>query len=134
MDHEMEKLRRENQYLKQLLVKMMKQENSNIPRKILSKQSSLEEKVNLLRGLFQGRQDVYALRWESKKGTNGYTPACALEWQKPICQKPLIKCSQCKHRQLLPLSDQVFIDFRMPVHHTTSTRFRIVSKLCGAQA
>lgn len=110
MHHEMEKLRQENDYLKQLLVKMMNRENSDVTRKIVSKQSSLQEKVSLLRDLFRGRQDVYALRWDSKKGTNGYTPACVLEWQKPICQKPLIKCSQCQHRQLLPLTDQVLID------------------------
>ena len=30
--------------------------------------------------------------------------------QKPIRQKPLIKCSQCQHRQLLPLTDQVMIE------------------------
>lgn len=110
MNHEMERLRRENHYLKQLLVKMMNRENGDISTEIVSKQSSLEEKVSILRDLFQGRQDIYALRWESKKGINGYTPACALEWQKPICQKPLITCSQCQHRQLLPLTDQVFID------------------------
>ena len=52
----------------------------------------------------------YAQRWESQSGSSGYTPACALEWQKPICQKPLIKCSQCQHRQLLPLTDQVIIE------------------------
>lgn len=44
---------------------MMNRENSDIPREIVGKQSSLDEKISLLRGLFQGRQDVYALRWES---------------------------------------------------------------------
>lgn len=110
MNEEITKLRQENHYLKQLLAKMMNPKNDNYASNIVSKQSSLEEKVKLLRGLFRGRQDVYALRWESKKGESGYAPACALEWQKPMCQKPLIKCSECQHRQLLPLTDQVIIE------------------------
>lgn len=40
MNYEMEKLRRESRYLKQLLVKMMNQEKSNIPGDIISKQST----------------------------------------------------------------------------------------------
>ena len=103
----MEKLRQENHYLKQLLVKMMNRENTYVSGKIVSKLSSIEEKISLFKSLFKGRQDVYALRWASQSGSSGYTPACALEWQKPICQKPIVKCNQCQHRQLLPLTDQV---------------------------
>ena len=110
MKDEMEKLLQENQYLKQLLVKMMNRENRYVPGKIVNKLSPLEEKVRLFKSLFKGRTDGYAQRWESQSGSSGYTPACALEWQKPICQKPLIKCSQCQHRQLLPLTDQVIIE------------------------
>lgn len=88
----------------------MNRENTYVSGKIVSKLSSVGEKVSLFKSLFQGREDVYALRWESQSGSNGYTPACALEWQKPICQKPLIKCNQCQHRQLLPLTDQVLIE------------------------
>ena len=109
MKDEMNQLLQENQYLKQLLVKMMNREN-DVSGKIVSKLSSLEEKIRLYKSLFKGRTDVYALRWESKTGSSGYTPACALEWKKPICQKPIIKCSQCQHRQLLPLTDQVLIE------------------------
>ncbi|QUW21426.1 DEAD/DEAH box helicase [Sporosarcina sp. Marseille-Q4063] len=110
MKDEMEKLIQENKYLKQLLAKMMNIENMNVSEKIVSRLSTLEEKISLYKSLFKGRTDVYALRWESKKGSSGYTPACALEWNKPICQKPVIKCSQCQHRQLLPLTDQVLVE------------------------
>lgn len=110
MNNEIEKLRQENHYLKQLLVKMMNPESKNYTSGIVSKKSSLEERIKLLMELFQGRRDVYALHWESKKGGSGYTPACALEWQRPICQKPLIKCNQCQHRKLLPLTGQVIAD------------------------
>ena len=38
--------------------------------------SSTQEKVALFRRLFRGRDDVYALRWQSKSsGRSGYAPA-----------------------------------------------------------
>lgn len=80
---------------------------SSIGEKIISNRSLPEEKITLFKSLFKGRRDVFAFRWESKDGRSGYTPACDLEWQKPICQKPLIKCSECQHRQLSPLTNQV---------------------------
>lgn len=49
---------------------------------------STNEKVALFRRLFRGRDDVWALRWESKtSGKSGYSPACANEWQARICGK-----------------------------------------------
>jgi superfamily II DNA or RNA helicase len=69
---------------------------------------STDEKVALFRRLFRGRTDVYPIRWESKKtGKSGYAPACANEWRTGICEKPRIKCSECSHRLLIPLSDSV---------------------------
>ncbi|MFU0729950.1 TOTE conflict system archaeo-eukaryotic primase domain-containing protein, partial [Klebsiella pneumoniae] len=69
---------------------------------------STDDKVALFRRLFRGRDDVWALRWESKNsGKSGYSPACANEWQPGICGKPRIKCSDCSHRQLIPVSDPV---------------------------
>jgi hypothetical protein len=38
--------------------------------------SSLEHKIALIRSLFRGREDVYAVRWTSTKtGKTGYSPA-----------------------------------------------------------
>ncbi|HAT1685267.1 TPA: DEAD/DEAH box helicase family protein [Klebsiella oxytoca] len=69
---------------------------------------STDEKVALFRRLFRGRDDVWALRWESKtSGKSGYSPACVNEWQPGICDKPRIKCGDCAHRQLVPVSDHV---------------------------
>jgi superfamily II DNA or RNA helicase len=69
---------------------------------------SPQQKVRLFRRLFRGRTDVYPLRWESRSaGKSGYAPACANEWRTGICEKPRIKCSDCNHRLLLPLDDQV---------------------------
>lgn len=66
-----------------------------------------DEKLELFRRLFRGRADVFPLRWESKMGKSGYSPACANEWRVGVCEKPRIKCGECPHRQLIPLSDQV---------------------------
>ncbi|HFP3819037.1 TPA: DEAD/DEAH box helicase family protein [Escherichia coli] len=77
---------------------------------------STNEKVALFRRLFRGRDDVWALRWESKtSGKSGYSPACANEWQARICGKPRIKCGDCAHRQLIPVSDLVIY------HHLAGT-------------
>jgi superfamily II DNA or RNA helicase len=67
---------------------------------------SAEQKVALFRRLFRGRDDVYALRWQSRSsGRSGYAPACANEWQPGVCEKPRISCRDCNHRELLPLTD-----------------------------
>ena len=71
---------------------------------------STDEKVALFRRLFRGRTDVYPIRWESKAGKNGYSPACANEWRVGVCEKPRIKCSDCCHRLLVPLTDQTLYD------------------------
>jgi superfamily II DNA or RNA helicase len=68
------------------------------------------EKVALFRRLFRGRTDVYPVRWQSKAGKSGYSPACANEWRAGICEKPRIKCSDCGHRLLVPLCDQTVYD------------------------
>ena len=72
---------------------------------------STAEKVTLFRRLFRGRTDVYPVRWEAKtSGKSGYAPACGNEWQAGICEKPRIKCTDCSHRRLIPMSDAVIYD------------------------
>lgn len=71
---------------------------------------STDEKVRLFGRLFRGRADVYPIRWESKAGKSGYSPACANEWRAGICEKPRIKCADCDHRLLIPLTDQTLYD------------------------
>ncbi len=46
----------------------------------INSKSNPEEKVKLFRGLFCGREDVYALRWEGRNGKTGYSPACRRVW------------------------------------------------------
>ncbi|GMU93182.1 MAG: helicase [Candidatus Hydrogenedentota bacterium] len=63
-----------------------------------------DERIQLFRSLFRGREDVYAVRWESKKGRSGYSPACAHEWDPILCKKPGGKCTNCSY---LPLTNEV---------------------------
>ena len=72
---------------------------------------STAEKLALFRRLFRGRTDVYPVRWEGKtSGKSGYAPACANEWRVGVCEKPRIKCGDCSHRLLIPLTDSVIYD------------------------
>ena len=68
--------------------------------------ASPQAKIALFRSLFRGREDVYPRRFESRKtGKNGYAPACANEWVRGVCEKPVVKCADCPNRQFLPITD-----------------------------
>jgi len=74
----------------------------------VTQKSSSAEKIALFRSLFHGREDVYPVRFESKKtGRSGYQPACANEWARGLCEKPKIKCADCPNRCFLPVTDEV---------------------------
>ena len=61
----------------------------------VASEASAAEKIALIRSLFGGREDVYALRWESAHtGKSGYAPATAEGW---VRNGP---------RSYLPLSDE----------------------------
>lgn len=78
-----------------------------MPEKGIHLYSPPQEKIALFRSLFHGREDVFAQRWQSAKtGKSGYSPVCGNEWKSGVCQKPKGHCSECKHRELLPLTDE----------------------------
>ena len=92
---------------------------------------STEEKVLLFRRLFQGRMDVYPIRWESKtSGKSGYAPACANEWRVGVCEKPRIKCSECSHRQLIPLADSMIYN-HLAGEHTIGVYPLMADETCN---
>ena len=92
---------------------------------------STEEKVLLFRRLFQGRMDVYPIRWESKtSGKSGYAPACANEWRVGVCEKPRIKCSECSHRQLIPLADSMIYN-HLAGEHTIGAYPLMADETCN---
>jgi len=77
----------------------------------IHKYSSPNEKIQLFRSLFRGREDVFARRWYSvQKEKGGYSPVCANEWKYGVCMKPKGSCSKCEHRELVPLNDGVIYD------------------------
>lgn len=69
------------------------------------------EKVRLFRSLFRGREDVFPIRFVSKKtGQPGYAPACANKWVRGVCELPKIKCGECPNQAFLRADDQAVLD------------------------
>lgn len=75
----------------------------------VSKRSAMADKIGLFMSLFQGREDVYARRWESKNGGSGYSPVCKNEWRKDVCLKPRGKCRDCAHAEYLPYDESAVV-------------------------
>lgn len=75
---------------------------------MVTQHSSPDVKIALFRSLFRGREDVYPRRFESRKtGKSGYSPACANEWIRGVCDRKSVKCTDCPNRRFLPVSDDV---------------------------
>ncbi len=76
-------------------------------------QSSPEEKIRLFRTLFNGRDDVYAKRWENKSGKSGYSPSCSNEWIQGVCEKAKFRsgvkvgCDKCPNRAFVHIDDNI---------------------------
>ncbi|MFZ2419180.1 MAG: DEAD/DEAH box helicase family protein [Smithellaceae bacterium] len=84
--------------------------NDYIQPSVLPTEIPPSEKIKLFATLFRGRDDIYAKRWENKKGDAGYSPACRNEWKSGVCRKPQVKCSVCAHRAYDELTEQVIED------------------------
>lgn len=70
-----------------------------------------DEKIGLFRGLFRGREDVYAKLWINKTtGKKGYAPACDNEWRKGVCDKKQVKCADCANQAFLPVTNDALLD------------------------
>jgi len=74
---------------------------------LVSRFSQNDKKIDLFMSLFRGRSDVYAKKWQSKKGASGYSPVCLNEWVPGICNKPRIKCSACGNQSYGTLNKSV---------------------------
>jgi hypothetical protein len=88
MKEELHKLRDENTRLKALLTShgiawdeppVAESINSISDPPSEPAQFTTADKIAFFRRLFRGRGDVYPQRWESTKGTSGYSPACGNE-------------------------------------------------------
>jgi len=115
------RLQKENELLKQKLaacdekpkirrtIEKSKKPNQHLSASI-SIHSPVENKIELFRNLFRGRDDVYPVLWQARDGRKGYSPACKNEWNKAYCNKKKVKCGQCKNRSLIPVSDQTIFN------------------------
>lgn len=78
---------------------------------------TFKDKVALFKSYFRGREDVYAKFWiNNKTGKRGYSPVCKHEWDRALCRKPAIKCSECPNQGFLS-PDEVAIK-----QHLTGTQ------------
>ena len=80
---------------------------------------SPSQKVTLFRSLFRGREDVFPRLWINRKGPKerkGYSPVCKNEWAPRLCEKPKVKCGECRNQAFLCVTDQV-IDHHLRGQH-----------------
>ena len=73
------------------------------PNPVINSQTQTSaDKIALFKSYFRGRDDVYAKLWiNNKTGKKGYSPACKHEWDRALCRKPNIKCSECPNQGFL---------------------------------
>lgn len=70
---------------------------------LITNNSPAKEKIELFLSLFRGREDVCAKRWRNKPG---YSPYCFNDFKPSICNKPKIKCIECKNSKFAPLNSE----------------------------
>src|SRR5690625_2192793 len=108
--HDYEQLQSENLYLKNIIARLMQQQDIGDLSNILTKRSSLSERIYLLMDLFQGRSDVYAIRFENKDGKKGYRPAHTFKCQSYNGNKDML------NRDALSLTTKLLIKYLLGVN------------------
>lgn len=105
LEEEVNRLRADNERLRTLLA-LSQRTPSVLSQKrptqavLSSGPASSSEKVALIRDLFRGREDVYAVRWENARmGKSGYVPAVAGGWSRhgPKSYLPLSAETLARH-------------------------------------
>ena len=114
MSDDLARLREEHYRLRELLAKhRITVPDRAIPtaqRQVISASACLsnDTKVRLFRELFRGREDVYAVRWESPDGRKGYSPKSERDWKAYYAAKPGDRQRVDREtRKYLPLTDDV---------------------------
>ena len=73
----------------------------------INRTSSPQEKIDLYKSLFIGREDVFALRWQNTKtGKSGYSPVCQNKWVQGKCDMKKYSCSTCPFKLPVRLDDK----------------------------
>jgi len=89
-----------------------------------------DEKIQLFRQLFRGREDVYAKQWgNNKTGKKGYSPVCTKEWVRGVCEKPKVKCGECTRQAFEPLINNVTRD-HLQGRHTMGVYPMLLDDTC----
>jgi hypothetical protein len=69
------------------------------------------DKIRLFRRLFRGREDVFPVRFVSKKtGKPGYAPVCSNKFVPGVCELPKVKCGECPNQAFVPIDERAIID------------------------
>lgn len=77
------------------------------PKTEFNKYASPDQKIDLFKSLFIGREDVYAKRFfNTKTGKIGYVPVCANEWVQGICDKKKSKCNICPNKSFIAFNNR----------------------------
>jgi hypothetical protein len=91
---------------------------------------STPEKIALFRSLFRGREDVYALRWESPDGRSGYSPRTQRDWSAYQTAKPEDRKRVDKEtRKNIPLTDDA-IHGHLAGQHTIGVYPLLLDETC----
>ncbi len=71
-----------------------------------SHHNQIQDNILLYKQYFRGQENVYARLWINQRShKKGYSPACKNEWVRTLCEKPVVKCSECSHQAFLPLDE-----------------------------
>ncbi len=72
----------------------------------INRHSTPQQKIDLFKSLFSGRQDVFALRWfNSKSNKSGYSPVCRNKWASGKCDLKKYSCATCPFKLPVLLTD-----------------------------
>jgi len=90
-----------------------------------------EDKIVLFLRLFRGRDDVYPKLWQNQKsGKKGYSPACANEWVRGVCEKPRVRCGDCPNQAFLPVTADVILN-HLQGRHVVGVYPMLTDETCG---
>ena len=71
-----------------------------------NRDAEIQRRLDIFKGLFRGREDVFAKRFVSKTGKAGYQPVCRNRWSDG-CVEHKYKCEGCPFREFLPFEESV---------------------------
>lgn len=72
-----------------------------------NRDAEIQRRLDIFRGLFRAREDVFAQRFvSSKTGKSGYQPVCKNRWSDG-CIEHKRKCEGCPFREFVPLDEAV---------------------------